>query len=148
MRPHPALEAKLARTVSEPEVGLLPHTQKAVMLQRDVDGALRRYGNSARLSTAFFADFHSIWEKYGIAALEFMAQNHPVRFVEVAAKLSKVVRLEVGAPGGFEKPRSRAELLAKMEERGGAKGRELLERFLGQLDAIEQGAIVTGEEEA
>jgi hypothetical protein len=77
MRPHPALEAKLARTVSEPEVGLLPHTQKAVMLQRDVDGALRRYGNSARLSTAFFADFHSIWEKYGIAALEFMAQKPP-----------------------------------------------------------------------
>jgi hypothetical protein len=75
-------------------------------------------------------------------------RNHPVRFVEVAAKLRKVVRLEVGAPGGFEKPRSRAELLAKMEERGGAKGRELLERFLGQLDAIEQGAIVTGEEEA
>jgi hypothetical protein len=52
------------------------------------------------------------WDEFGVEALRYTAQHHPVKFVEIAARLSKVVRLEVGSPGEFERPRSRAELLA------------------------------------
>jgi hypothetical protein len=132
----PALAAKLAAAGEVSEMALVPGQPKPLLLQRSIDGVFRKHGNSVKLSAAFFGDFTAAWDEFGVEALRYTAQHHPAKFVEIAARLSKVVRLEVGAPGEFERPRNRAELLAKMEERGGAKGRELLEKFLGQIDAI------------
>ena len=91
-----------------------------------------------QLSAAFFSDLHRVWEVEGIEALTKMAKSDPIRFCEMVAKLSRVVRMELGPAGSFERPRSREELLAKMEERTGPKGREVMGKFLDTLDKMEK----------
>ena len=92
-----------------------------------------------QLSAAFFGDLHRVWEVEGIEALSKMAKSDPIRFCEMVAKLSRVVRMELGPAGWFEQPRTRAEVLDKMEERPGLKGRALLASFLEQMDKMEAG---------
>jgi hypothetical protein len=68
-----------------------------------------------------------------------MAKSDPIRFCEMVAKLCRVTKLELGPTGSFEQPRTRQEVLDKMEERSGPKGRALLAAFLEQMDKMEQG---------
>jgi hypothetical protein len=42
-------------------------------------------------------------------------------------------------PQAFEQPRTREEVLHKMEERTGLAGRKMLEKFLVRLDKLERG---------
>jgi hypothetical protein len=114
-------------------VGFLP-SGKAV----PIAAGFRPRGNSLQLSAAFFGDLHRVWEVEGIGALSRMAKSDPIRFCEMVANLSRVVRMELGPAGSFEQPRTREELLAKVEERTGPKGREVMAKFLDTLDQMEK----------
>jgi hypothetical protein len=48
-------------------------------------------------------------------------------------------RVKLGQPQGFEPPRTREEVLQKMEERAGPAGRKMLAEFLVWLDRLERG---------
>jgi hypothetical protein len=100
---------------------------------------MRMRGNSARLTSAFIADVTKVWELRGIAELFRMVDTHPIQFIEMVAKLCRVTKLEFGSAGAFEQPRTREEVLDKMEERSGSKGRALLAAFLEQMDKMEAG---------
>jgi hypothetical protein len=91
---------------------------------------------SVQLSAAFFGDLHRVWEVEGLTK---MAKSDPIRFCEMVAKLCRVTKLELGPAGSFEQPRTRQEVLDKMEERSGPKGRALLASFLEQMDKMESG---------
>jgi hypothetical protein len=43
-------------------------------------------------------------------------------------KLAMIHRVELGPPQAFERPRTREEVLHKMEERAGLAGRRMLEK--------------------
>ena len=105
---------------------------------------MRMRGNSARLTSAFIADVTKVWELRGIAELFKMVDTHPIQFIEMVAKLCRVTKLEFGQPGAFEQPRTREEVLDKMEERSGAKGRALLATFLEQMDKMESTSDYAG----
>jgi hypothetical protein len=46
--------------------------------------------------------------------------------------------MELGPAGSVEQPRTRAEVLDKMEERAGLKGRALLASFLEQMEQMDK----------
>jgi hypothetical protein len=48
------------------------------------------------------------------------------------------VRWETGLPGTINKPRTPEEIIAKLEERAGPKARKLFERFLRQLNKLQE----------
>jgi hypothetical protein len=55
---------------------------------------------------------------------------------------------EIGTPGDFERPRSSAEIIQKLEERVGPEGRKIFECFLKQVSRLQekQRLAIMGEE--
>jgi hypothetical protein len=70
-------------------------------------------------------------------------QLHSTKFPEIyfqsMIKLAMIHRIELGQPQAFQQPRTREEVLHKMEERTGLAGRKMLEKFLVRLDKLERG---------
>jgi hypothetical protein len=56
--------------------------------------------------------------------------------------LAKVIRWEVGTPGTFDRPRTPEEVMDRLEERIGPKGRKLFEHFLRKLNRLEEQQLL------
>ena len=97
---------------------------------------LRRMGNSVQLSTAFFGDFHADWERFGPQIIEFVRTHYPLAYFQAAVKLSHVVKVDMNI--NQEKPKTTNDLLDRMEQQLGARGRELLTKFIESLDKLER----------
>ena len=59
-----------------------------------------------------------------------MAKKYPAQYFAGMVTLAKVIRWEVGTPGAFDRPRTPEEVMDRLEERIGPKGRKLFEQFL------------------
>jgi hypothetical protein len=55
---------------------------------------------------------------------------------QVVARLAQVHRVEVGMPGDFAGARTREEVLDKVGEKFGTKGRQMFEQFVARLDKL------------
>ena len=97
---------------------------------------MRRRSNSVQLSTAFFGDFHHDWEQYGAEIIAFVRQNYPLAYFNAAVKLSHVVKVDLNVTQA--KPKTTNDLLDRMEQQLGARGRELLTKFIKSLDKLER----------
>ncbi len=93
-------------------------------------------GTSVQLSTAFFGDFHADWERFGPQIIEFVRMNYPLAYFQAAVKLSHVVKVDLNVSQG--KPKSTEDLLDRIEQQLGARGRELLTKFIKSLDKLER----------
>ena len=71
--------------------------------------------------------------------LRIMREKFPETYFQGMVKLAMIHRIELGPPQAFERPRTREEVLQKMEERTGLAGRKMLEKFLNRLDKLERG---------
>jgi hypothetical protein len=96
-------------------------------------------GNNYRTITQeFLHDLHETWKVHGKAALQTVATERPDLFVQIAAKLAQVHRIEFGGPGDFQSAMTRAELLERVGERFGEQGRTMFERFVAQLERLRE----------
>jgi hypothetical protein len=99
-------------------------------------------GSRNRLSQHFLGDLQEDWEQHGKDILLVMRKEFPEIYFQSFVKLAMIHRVELGQPQAFEPPRTREEVLQKMEERAGQAGRKLLENFLAKLDKFEEGQEV------
>jgi hypothetical protein len=90
------------------------------------------------LSSDFLFDLQRHWRKKREAVLDAVAEKYPAQYFAGMVTLSKVMRWEVGEPGAFERPRSPEEVMDRLEARIGPQARKLFERFLKQINQLEQ----------
>jgi hypothetical protein len=94
------------------------------------------------LRSNFLARFNAHFLDKGDKVFDVMLEEHPVTYFNALVQLAKVLKIEVGEAGAFDAlPRPRAEALAALEEKAGPQARALFERFLKQIDQLEQAAV-------
>jgi hypothetical protein len=101
-------------------------------------GPGRPVGSRNKLSQDFLRDLQEDWEQHGKNILSIMREKFPEIYFQSMVKLAMIHRVEFGQPQEFERPRTREEVLQKMEERAGLAGRKMLERFLARVDKLER----------
>jgi hypothetical protein len=81
------------------------------------------------LSLAFLADFEQHWRVHGREVLDRLAEKYPQAYFGGAIALAKVLRWETDdqEEAGAMTPE---EIMDKLEQRVGPKGRKLFEQFL------------------
>jgi hypothetical protein len=94
-------------------------------------------GTIRALSAEFLADLQRKWRQHGDTVLDYVAVKDPVNFFKGMVSLSKVIRLEAGAPGTIDRPRTPEEIVTKLEQQAGPQARPLFERFLKQLQQLQ-----------
>jgi hypothetical protein len=52
-------------------------------------------------------------------------------------RLARILKLEVGAAGSFDRPPTPEEIMDQLEERVGPEGRKLFENFLEQVNKLQ-----------
>jgi hypothetical protein len=93
------------------------------------------------LSAAFLHEGQDHFEKEGKGIWEEMYNKYPVEYFWGLITLAKVLKIETGAPGDFDKPRTKEEALDRLERTAGPKARQMLEKFLAKIDEAEQKFI-------
>ena len=102
-------------------------------------GPGRPVGSRNKLSQDFLGDLQEDWDQHGPEILRIMREKFPEIYFQSLVKLAMIHCVELGPPQVFERPRTREEVLHKMEERSGLAGRKMLEEFLVRMDKLERG---------
>jgi hypothetical protein len=89
------------------------------------------------LSVLFLHDLQRSWEKYGEEVLEVMARKYTPAYYAGIVSLARVMRIELGKPGEFERQQTPEEIIDKLEERIGPKGRALFEDFVREINKLQ-----------
>jgi hypothetical protein len=89
------------------------------------------------LSAAFLHEGQEHFESKGKAIWQKMFEDYPVEYFWGLITLAKVLKIETGQPGDFDKPRTREEALDRLERTAGPKARQMLERFLDRVGKAE-----------
>jgi hypothetical protein len=63
--------------------------------------------------------------------------KYPVEYFWGLITLAKVLKIEVGDPGDFDRPARREEALDRLERTAGPAARQMLEQFLKQVAEVE-----------
>ena len=90
------------------------------------------------VSTRFLAAMDADFQQHGAEAIRRFRKQSPGEYVKCFLELSKIVRIEIGEPGEFDRARSKEEIVVRLEERYGSAARQLFERFTAQLEQLEQ----------
>ena len=89
------------------------------------------------LSVAFLSDFERHWRKHGGKVLDILAEKYPQAYFAGAVALSKMIRWETADVGALERGLSPDEIMDRLEERVGPKGRRLFENFLRKVNKLQ-----------
>ncbi len=89
------------------------------------------------VSGEFLLSLQNLWRRRGDEILERCADQFPDLCLASMVKLAKVNRVEVGSPGDFAKLDKQG-ILEKLEEKGGPKARQLFEKFMRDVDRLQQ----------
>ena len=94
------------------------------------------------LSSEFLYDLQQHWRKSREQVLDDVAKKYPAQYLASMVTLAKVIRWEVGTPGAFVRPRTPEEVMDRLEERIGPKGRKLFEQFLQKVNRLEEQQLL------
>lgn len=96
----------------------------------------RRLGSSRSLSAVFLGDLQEDYEMHGRAIFDYVRKAFPLDYFKAMVSLSRTVRIEADVTNRFvaEKPRSREEILARVEAETGPEGRKAFEAFMNKVD--------------
>jgi hypothetical protein len=100
-------------------------------------GPGRPVGSRNKLTDDFLGDLQRSWQKHGARVLDELRQQDPVAYVKVVASVVRVDRVEIGQANDFDRPRSREEILQRLEEHHGPAARKLFEDFLARVKMLE-----------
>jgi hypothetical protein len=108
----------------------IPFTPKLLPMPK-AEGSIRA------LSSQFLLDFQEAWQEHGKAVLDHLAIKQPATFFAGAVSLAKVMRIELGKPGEFDRPKTPEEIIDKLEQRIGPQGRIIFENFVRQINQLQ-----------
>ena len=97
---------------------------------------LRTDGSIKTLSLAFLADLENDWREHGPEPVARVRQQNPTAYVLCVASLAKVMRVEIGRAGEFDRPRDPREVMDRLEQRVGPEGRALFTARIPGVDAL------------
>ena len=106
------------------------HTPKLLPMP-NAEGSIRS------LSLQFLLDFEQHWRIHGSEVLDRLAEQQPAAYFAGAVSLAKVLRIELGKPGEFDRPKTPEEIIEKLEQRIGPRGREIFENFVRQINQLQ-----------
>ena len=89
------------------------------------------------LSSAFLAKGQEHFEAGGHDIWQIMHDKFPIEYFWGLITLAKVLKIETGAPGDFDRPATREEALDRLERTCGPQARQMLEQFLKQVAEVE-----------
>jgi hypothetical protein len=82
-------------------------------------------------------DLERHWRAHGTKVPDALAKKHPATYFNGMVALSKVIRWEMGETGAFDRSLSPDEIMDRLEERVGPKGRKLFEQFLRKVNKLQ-----------
>jgi hypothetical protein len=89
------------------------------------------------LSSAFLAKGQEYFESGGNDIWQIIHDKYPIEYFWGLITLAKVLKIETGAPGDFDRPATREEALDRLERTCGPQARQMLEQFLKQVAEVE-----------
>ena len=88
------------------------------------------------LSVVFLADFEQHWRTHGKKVLDILAEKYPQAYFGGAVALAKTIRWDTGTEEMFDGAMTPEEIMDKLEQRVGPKGRKLFEQFLRKVNKL------------
>ena len=82
-----------------------------------------------------------------------MAEEQPATYFAGAVSLAKVMSIELGKPGKFDRPMTPDEIIDRLEQRIGHEGRVIFENFVREMrrleaeQQVEQQGVVGGSDD-
>jgi hypothetical protein len=114
------------------------HPDAEVAVSGHVEPLLLHGGQVVKtLSVGFLADFEQHWRTHGRKVLDILAEKYPQAYFGGAVALAKSIKWETAeeeAAGGAMTP---DEIIDKLEQRVGSKGRKLFEQFLRKVNKLQ-----------
>ena len=85
----------------------------------------------------FLADFEQHWRTHGKKVLDILAEKYPQAYFGGAVALAKTIRWDTGTEEMFDGAMTPEEIMDKLEQRVGPKGRKLFEQFLRKVNKLQ-----------
>jgi hypothetical protein len=82
-------------------------------------------------------DFEEHWRIHGTEVLDRLAEEQPATYFAGAVSLAKVMRIELGKSGEFDRRMTPEEIIDKLEQRIGHEGRVIFENFVREMQRLE-----------
>ena len=89
------------------------------------------------MTLQFLLDFEQHWRIHGTEVLDRLAEEQPAAYFAGAVALAKVMRIELGKPDEFDRPKTPEEIIDKLEQRIGHEGRVIFENFVREMQRLE-----------
>jgi len=77
------------------------------------------------------------WRHHGKKIFTVLREKYPQAYFQGIVSLARIIRWEVDSPGAFDRALSPEEIMDKLEERVGPKGRKLFEQFLRKVNKLQ-----------
>jgi hypothetical protein len=111
-----------------------PPADAEVAINGRVEPFLINGGNTVKtLSAGFLADLQEDWLQFGKKIFPILREKHPQAYFNGLVALSRVIRWEDHADSAAERGLSPEEIMDRLEQRVGPKGRKLFEQFLRKV---------------
>jgi hypothetical protein len=88
------------------------------------------------LSIGFLADLEEDWRAHGKKVFPVLREKYPQAYFGGLVALSKVIKWDAAETEMFDKTLSPEEIMDKLEQRVGPKGRKLFEQFLRKVNEL------------
>jgi hypothetical protein len=98
---------------------------------------LKGGGTVKSLSATFLADLEEDWRLYGKEIFPILRGKYPQAYFAGIVALARIIKWEFGPAGAFDRPRTPEEIIDKLEERIGSKGRKIFEDFVRKINALQ-----------
>jgi hypothetical protein len=109
-----------------------------VAVRANVEPILLKGGGTVKcLSAAFLADLEEDWRHHGKKIFTVLREKYPQAYFQGIVSLARIIRWDVDPPGVFDRALSPEEIMDKLEERVGPKGRKLFEQFLRKVNKLQ-----------
>ena len=89
------------------------------------------------LSTAFLADLEEDWRHHGKEIFPILRAKYPQAYFQGVVSLARIIKWDVDPTDAFHRTLSPEEIMDKLEERVGPKGRKLFEQFLRKVNKLQ-----------
>ena len=94
--------------------------------------------NGRALSSEFLTDFAAHYHAEGKGIFRKIYRDFPTHYWAGLITLAKVLKIEIGKPHDFDRPSTKDEALDRLERTAGPAARQMLERFLEQVQEVEE----------
>ena len=137
------LNGDCSRYSMPPRRALRPDAEVAV--SGHVEPLLLHGGRVVKtLSVVFLADFEQHWQTHGKKVLDILAEKYPQAYFGGAVALAKTIRWDTGTEEMFDGAMTPEEIMDKLEQRVGPKGRKLFEQFLRKVNQLQAQQAIAG----